>query len=387
MSSYVLMHKNIEVVAIEIDESTGNITATNDIYDLSHVPLSATKDGVFERQSLNGWWITRSIPISRTGINTFLQNIGLNTPKELLVKSLGLSLSDHYWIKPIDQDVKWDAVNFFQNDFSQEAGEILMGEIETDKDVSLFSPENTTDGNLKKRWSIQDGERALIKGGASPYKQEPINEVIASKLMDELGFRHVEYKLDWINENPVSVCPCFVDENTEFVSAWNIINSKTKEKSRTYHDHFIDCVKSQNAKKEPFVHALDEMITLDFLIYNEDRHFGNFGIIRHPETLEVLSMAPLFDNGSSLGYKSIAWEIMNPQNIPCKPFENTHYKEMHLVSKDFLAELKDTSVLLDIINEEMKKIPTIEENRSEAIIKKASERIEWLNKFKGKKLV
>jgi predicted XRE-type DNA-binding protein len=44
------------------------------------------------------------------------------------------------------------------------------------------------------------------------------------------------------------------------------------------------------------------MLVIDFLIGNEDRHKGNFGILRDADTLQWLKMAPLFDNGNSLFY-------------------------------------------------------------------------------------
>jgi hypothetical protein len=42
------------------------------------------------------------------------------------------------------------------------------------------------------------------------------------------------------------------------------------------------------------------MLVFDAVIYNEDRHFGNFGILRDNRTGEILAPAPLFDHGISL---------------------------------------------------------------------------------------
>ena len=47
---------------------------------------------------------------------------------------------------------------------------------------------------------------------------------------------------------------------------------------------------------------IDEMLALDFIIGNEDRHRGNFGIIRNADSLEWLKIAPIFDNGNCLFY-------------------------------------------------------------------------------------
>ena len=42
------------------------------------------------------------------------------------------------------------------------------------------------------------------------------------------------------------------------------------------------------------------MLVFDAVIYNEDRHFGNFGVLRDNHTGKILAPAPIFDNGLSL---------------------------------------------------------------------------------------
>lgn len=42
------------------------------------------------------------------------------------------------------------------------------------------------------------------------------------------------------------------------------------------------------------------MLVFDAVIYNEDRHFGNFGVLRDNHTGKVTGAAPVFDNGMSL---------------------------------------------------------------------------------------
>ena len=39
--------------------------------------------------------------------------------------------------------------------------------------MDFSSPDNTTDGNLKKRWKTMDGKRCLVKGGSDPFRQQP----------------------------------------------------------------------------------------------------------------------------------------------------------------------------------------------------------------------
>ena len=42
------------------------------------------------------------------------------------------------------------------------------------------------------------------------------------------------------------------------------------------------------------------MLVFDALIYNEDRHFGNFGVLRDNNSGKIIAPAPIFDNGLSL---------------------------------------------------------------------------------------
>ena len=42
------------------------------------------------------------------------------------------------------------------------------------------------------------------------------------------------------------------------------------------------------------------MIVLDALIFNTDRHFGNFGFLVDNRTNQIVAPAPLFDHGNAL---------------------------------------------------------------------------------------
>lgn len=59
-----------------------------------------------------------------------------------------------------------------------------MGQIEYSNNLNMCSPDNSSDGNLRKKWKIIDGKRCLIKSGNTFNNQEPFNEVIATKLYE-----------------------------------------------------------------------------------------------------------------------------------------------------------------------------------------------------------
>ena len=117
----------------------------------------------------------------------------MSSPQELIEKCFGLSLSDQYWISPTDKPLDWHRVNFFENAFSEDIGNILFGKGTGSDSTSLVSPDNTANGNLKKKWKIIDGKRVLLKDSSAPYRQEAYNEVLASEIANRLGIPHVPY--------------------------------------------------------------------------------------------------------------------------------------------------------------------------------------------------
>lgn len=71
------------------------------------------------------------------------------------------------------------------------------------------------------------------------------------------------------------------------------------------------------------------MIVLDYIIANEDRHYNNFGIIRDANTLKWISVAPIYDSGTSMFAKS---KTISPKtSIPCKTFRSDHEKQIQLI--------------------------------------------------------
>ena len=58
-----------------------------------------------------------------------------------------------------------------------------------------------------------------------------------------------------------------------------------------------------------------DILFMDALVFNVDRHTQNYGLLRSRETGEILSMAPNFDNNMALisrGYASDLSNIANP---------------------------------------------------------------------------
>lgn len=322
---YFLMHKTVEVAELTIDESHGGISSIDKVQNSEHFPVGVFTKGKADRKELNDWWSGRSIPASRAGLTEALEKIGERDIMAVVLKGYGLSLSDHYWIKPEGTDIQWEQVNFFDHDFSEDMGNLLFGG-ELPERVDFHSPDNTSDGWLKKRWKISNGERLLIKGGSNPYQQEPFNEVIASDLMGELGVSCVRYDVVWQDGYPYSVCRNFVTKDSELVPAQRIMRMRKKSNDESVYQHFISCCKDAGLDAVPF---LDRMLTVDYLIANEDRHFNNFGLLRNPDTLEFTGFAPIYDSGTSLCYNRNAMQFNRYES---KPFYTDCEKQLSLVT-------------------------------------------------------
>lgn len=378
---YTLMHKNVAVADIEIDETLGGVTKIRNITAKEHLPVGTIRiqrdDEVVDRYAFNQWWTGRSIPASRMGVSDALETLGIYNTKLLLTKCLGLSLSDHYWIKPYNKNILWKDVNFFDNDFSDDIGDVLFGMNGKNADIDFVSPDNTSDGNLQKRWKIIDGKRCLLKSGSTPFIQQPFNEVIATLVMNKLGIEHIPYTITWIDSKPYSICEDFVTKDTELISAWRVLQLRQKGNHESSYLHYVNICKELGIDIAP---ALDRMIVLDYIIANEDRHFNNFGLLRDANTLEWIGAAPIFDSGTSLWYDTSARGI-STYDIPCKPFKKKHSEQLRIVSSfDWLDISKLNGIEDEILNIlcEDNAVQYVEAERAKAIAAEVRKRIDTL---------
>ena len=379
----ILMHKRIAVAELLLDDMTGFIQRINEVFKPEHLPVGVpVKKGIADRAALNEWWTDRSIPASRSGIRDALETLHLTSTKMLLIRCYGLSLSDQYWICPENSGLTWEQINFFENPFSDDMGDVLFGTPKKTEGFDFSSPDNTSDGCLKKRWKILDGKRCLIKGGSNPFRQQPFNEVIAADVMERLGIDHIPYTIMWNDDTPYSVCEDFVTADTELISAWRIMQTKKKDNSTSVYRHFVNCCNALGAPD--VVPSLDRMIVLDYIIANEDRHLNNFGLLRDAETLEWLGFAPIFDSGSSLGYDKVAAQIRAERDITCKPFKKHHAEQIKLVSSfdwiDFEKLTAVESLITNVLSDE-RNGGFIDENRISAIAASTVKRIQTLSEI------
>ena len=304
----ILMNKKKEVLLAEYNEESKFFDKIYEVYDINYAPYilksfykeDEINDTPF-RTNLSEWFRGRGIPAWRDRLDLLLHRLNINAPSELLDKAFGLSLSDQYWLKPYNTKINYDDINFFDNDFDY--SEFLEASLSKNSKTimsenSLKTPNNTTDGMLKKAWIIENGTRYLLKGGYKNELLQPFNEVLASEICKRLGFNHVTYTLDTYKDTVVSICPCFITKDTELITCYQIRNDMKRNDNIKDYEEYIKVLEEHGISDARI--KMENMYIIDYLITNEDRHLNNFGIIRDVNTLEWLDVAPIFDNGESL---------------------------------------------------------------------------------------
>lgn len=244
---------------------------------------------------LNQWLHRRTIPRNRTYVNAFLAKCGLSINRQMDIISIckGLSLNDSYWVVEDGFEGTFDQYNLYENKFSRILGLIAFTGYGSSTRTSLAScPEFTTNGMLPKCWRRDHGKIKLYKGGtagASNTGNEPYSEFYASQIAHALEIDAIDYNVcDW-QKTLCSTCEIFTDKNTSFMPVGRLIPDANFVKVAEYYQ-----------QKPALRKAFGDMLLLDAIICNTDRHFGNFGFLINNKSNSIKGCAPLFDHGNSL---------------------------------------------------------------------------------------
>lgn len=242
------------------------------------------------------WLQKRVIPKNRAFVDEILKSLGLsiNNTKGIIDICKGLSLNDSYWVVPQEFEGTFEEYNLYDNRFSEVLSLVAYTGVGASNRAFTTSPELTTQGMLRKAWRfIEDDGIYLYKGGtegAANTGKEPYSEYYAYQIAKAMGLNAVAYDLENWKGILASKCKLFTDIDTAFVSIGRIVKEGGIKACLDYYKSISD-----EAYEE-----LCSMLVFDAVIYNEDRHFGNFGILRDNHTGKIIGPAPIFDNGLSL---------------------------------------------------------------------------------------
>ena len=327
---YTLMHFDTPLVVFSAErqvEANIKILAVHE-ENKNLFPLDLAE---LSESSIESWLKHRSIPKNRAYVDTLLSSLGLsiNRPLDIISVSKGLSLNDCYWLKQDDSRDSFDSVNLYDNRFSRVLGQIAFtGYGSSNVSGLTSSPEFTTNGMLPKCWRRIDGKIYLYKGGtmgASNTGNEPYSEFYAYQIGRILGVNAVPYSLSKWKNTLCSTCELFTSKDVSFVPVGRIVRSGGMQAVRAYY-------KKLGGK---FEKALNDMLIFDALIFNTDRHYGNFGFLIDSHTNEIIAPAPLFDHGNSL-FNFAGVDALKSK----KSFLKYAEAQMPCVYDDYVAEAK-----------------------------------------------
>lgn len=266
------------------------ISVNEDYRHLFPLDLECTDKGI------QRWLDRRVIPKNRAFVDDILKTFGLNhsDTKGIIDVCKGLSLNDSFWVVPDGFEGKFADYNLFQNRFSEMLALVAYTGVGQNKEGFTTSPELTTNGMLRKAWRFIEGSGIyLYKGGtegASNTGREPFCEYYASQIAETMRLNAVHYDLENWKGITASKCSLFTDVDTSYISAGRIVKDYEIQK----------CVEFYDELGPEFGEQIRSMLVFDALIYNEDRHYGNFGVLRDNHTGKITAPAPIFDNGLSL---------------------------------------------------------------------------------------
>ena len=165
---------------------------------------------------------------------------------------------------------------------------------------------------IRYLWDYYKGDQPVR------YRTKLSNEDIINKIVENHAYEIVQFK-----KNIVSRCKMFTSEQEGFVPIYKYLDS-----SKIYNYPQLIAFCKELGMEEEF----RRMIILDAIIFNVDRHLGNFGFIVDNETFEILRFAPVFDHNMALLARAMQSDLEN--------FDSYYQMLGHKIGGDFVSVAK-----------------------------------------------
>ena len=205
-----------------------------------------------------------------------------------------------------------------------------------------------TAGSYLKSYEIENNKKLYYK--LSCYDSlrgitghECVNEIIVDRLLSIMGLRHLNYQL--LNARIV------IDDKEYETYLCVSEDYKNAGDSKTALDDYYDMEKNEGesildfCERMGWIDYIYEMLVVDFLIINRDRHGANIEVIRNKYTGDI-GLAPLFDHGLSLVYScGTAKEVeefdsMRDIPVQCYVGSKSAYDNLNIIPKSKLPKLR-----------------------------------------------
>lgn len=237
--------------------------------------------------------LSRRAPKKRENITKLLKLSGCDALLGYFDIANGLSLIDTFWVKRINSNLQWADVSLYTQPFNEVIARIAFDGGLYGYNLTTTSPEYGTDGTFAKCWIREDNQIKLLKrcsSGAGNAGLEPYSEYYISQIAEALSMDSIHYDIRSHNGSICSICNIFTSEQYGYVP-YAAMNNENDSSLVSVIKHF----ENLGLKQE-----LQDMFVFDAVVFNEDRHVGNFGFVVNNDTYEIVKMAPLFDHNIAL---------------------------------------------------------------------------------------
>lgn len=216
----------------------------------------------------------------------------------------------------------------------------------------LKAYEDGVDGKTYFKLSNYDAWKGIIG-------HECVNEIIVDRLLSILGISHLPYQL---------IHAKILIDQKEY-ETWLCASKDFKQRgeSKIALDAYYQAESLPNESPMDFCirngweSTVYEMLVVDYLILNRDRHGANMEVLRNRRK-KTIRLAPLFDHGLSLlsrceSTEAMLWEdVMADKPVQCFVGSRSSWENLRLIPRDQRPPLhplteNDRAILLEGLSE------------------------------------
>lgn len=306
---YLLMNKNKTVAAFDKKPATAfsDEVLFYEVERMGKLP--------FGFDDINTWLDSRKSSKHNAHLQKLMRQMGCDDNKGFIRATHAATINDTFWIKSDREGLTWEQISLYSNQFTEMISRLAFEGVGLyASDFSSTSPELACEGSFRKCFRKEGtcgtfGSDIFIYKRGNEYGQglEPYCEMLASEIAAVISPDHyVPYHTVLLHNKLASKCNLFTNEQYGYASFSKLMKARNLQ---DVFDYFESIGASQTFR---------EMLVVDSLCFNQDRHAGNYGVLFDNDTLEIVGMAPVFDlNLSMLPYVSMA----DFENIGDKLFE------------------------------------------------------------------
>lgn len=292
------------------------------------MPLYLSNGGFFTE-----WLASRAIDRHRPNSRILKKMLRLSDTSDIstVLYAHAATITDDYWIKSDHEELTFCDISFKDNYFADIALRGLLVSFNrefTHQELSSNTPELTNIGSYEKCWKKENGYWYMYKQG---NELEMFSEVFISRLSKHIGLPSADYE----SEDGVIKSKDFTEGIYNFEPMASLMGDN---------EEYVSNYDKLFHMNELLAAQYVDLLFMDTLCFNMDRHTYNYGLLRDKKTGDIVSMAPNFDNNIALISRGYGKEAKNSANLLIELFgdllENRRIQyEMPTISREDVLEI------------------------------------------------